>query len=187
MLSATCPYAACDDGYKFMDVLSEQIMMWKGSNKTDFQCHSGLFQFLQAFQTFHKTHFAPVRPANDNEYGRAMQLLNDLKRTVLDNTFRGDALGEILEIVSPNGSGVWFTLDNMKSILQAIRAILWKDVKAQDSWIPPVVEQATPVVPDASPVVDDEELKQLLDIRLSPMASFLHETTPATLWSDTFG
>jgi hypothetical protein len=28
MLSATCSYAACDDGYKFMEVLRAQIRMW---------------------------------------------------------------------------------------------------------------------------------------------------------------
>jgi hypothetical protein len=187
MLSATCPYAACDDGYKFMEVLRAQIRMWRGSNKTEFQCRSGLFQFLQAFQTFHNTHFPPVRPANDTEFGRAMHVLNDLKRAVLANAFQGDALREILEIVFPNGSGVWFTLDNMKSMLPAIHAILWNHVKAPDSWAPPVVEQATPVVPDAAPVIDDAELTELLNIRLSPMTSFLHETTPVTLPADTFG
>jgi hypothetical protein len=76
MLSATCPYAARDDGYKCMEVLRAQIQMWRGSNKTEFQCRSGLFQCLQAFQALHSTHFAPARPANDNEYGRAMQLLS---------------------------------------------------------------------------------------------------------------
>ncbi len=60
-----------------MEVLRAQIRMWRGSNKTEFQCRSGLFQFLQAFQTFHNTHFAPVRPANDTEFGRAMHVLNE--------------------------------------------------------------------------------------------------------------
>lgn len=197
MLSATCPYAACNDGYKFMDTLRAQIRFCKATFKSEFQCRAELFKFLQAFQVFHNTHFEPVRPANSDEHGRAKQLLDTLKQQIGDGTFRGDPIREILEVVFPNGSGVWFTLDQMKSMLPVMYSILWTHVQAPtvapNSWAP-VIEQATPVVQNEAPVIEqaspdmDDELKLLLDIKLNPLVGFIHEDTPAeaTLGPDTF-
>ncbi len=53
-----------------------------------------------------------------------MQILNDYKRMIGDGTSSVDKIWvqvwEILKVIVPNNSCVWFMLDHMKSILPVI-------------------------------------------------------------------